>query len=98
MSALQDISKLLGEWLEFTEAETAAIQSSAWLSLREIQKAKSGLQTSITAALGEAGEGGQKRHRLRPRGPSLPGGSQPAHFAGGAQQPVVVREIYRSAK
>jgi hypothetical protein len=59
MSAFQDISKLLGQWLEFTEAETAAIQSSAWPSLREIQKAKSGLQSPITAALGELAKEGK---------------------------------------
>jgi hypothetical protein len=59
MSALHDISKLLGQWLEFTEAETAAIQSSAWPSLHEIQKAKSGLQTSITAAMGELAREGK---------------------------------------
>jgi hypothetical protein len=51
MSASQDIPKLLGQWLEYTDAETAAIQASAWTSLLEIQKAKSGLQKSITAAM-----------------------------------------------
>jgi hypothetical protein len=51
MSALQDISQLLEQWLHYTEAETSAIQSAAWPALHEIQEAKSGLQKSVTDAL-----------------------------------------------
>jgi hypothetical protein len=50
MNAQQDIEKFLGQWLELTEAEAGAIQSSKWGKVREIQTGKAALQRSLTAA------------------------------------------------
>jgi hypothetical protein len=53
MSAQQDIARLLQQWLDFTQAEAGAIESSAWPALKEIQAAKSKLQRPLTDAMGK---------------------------------------------
>jgi hypothetical protein len=50
MGARQDIEKYLGQWLELTQAEAGAIESSEWAEVRKIQSTKAALQKSLTAA------------------------------------------------
>jgi hypothetical protein len=53
MGARHDIERLLAQWLEYTRAETGAIESSAWTGLKEIQAAKARLQRPLTDAMGK---------------------------------------------
>ncbi|HZQ45842.1 MAG TPA: hypothetical protein VFC07_02425 [Verrucomicrobiae bacterium] len=50
MSTQQEMAKLLEQWLRLTEAEAGAIQSAAWLVLREVQAAKTSLQSRLAQA------------------------------------------------
>ena len=47
MNASRDLSRLLSQWQQLTQAEAEVIESAAWGKLAEIQAAKSDVQTSI---------------------------------------------------
>jgi serine phosphatase RsbU (regulator of sigma subunit) len=47
MSARQDMAMLLGQWLEFTLAESSAIAAAAWSRVHEIQASKAELQRTM---------------------------------------------------
>ncbi len=53
MSARQDISKLLDQWLQLTQAEGGAIQAASWTKVKKIQADKARVQKSLAEAQGE---------------------------------------------
>ena len=50
MSAQQEITRILEQWHQLTQAEASAIQSAAWASLKGIQAAKTDLQNQLSRA------------------------------------------------
>jgi hypothetical protein len=50
MSAKQDISKLLDEWMRLTLAEGSSIQTAAWDKMKDIQAEKARLQKLLDKA------------------------------------------------
>lgn len=63
------IAKLLEQWFQLTQDEAVAIQSAAWPTLREIQAAKSLLQTR----LGSAREKWESENSAHTHAASVPG-------------------------
>jgi len=53
MSARKDISKLLEQWLQLTQAEGGAIQAASWAKVKKIQADKSRLQKNLAEAQGD---------------------------------------------
>jgi uncharacterized protein involved in exopolysaccharide biosynthesis len=50
MSARKELAGILEQWLQLTRAEGAAIQASAWPTVRRIQARRAALRKSLTEA------------------------------------------------